>query len=259
MGDASFEVVVETLHGSRQALGIICHDAGAQITRDRARRRLVAGRDAGLELRPLVGRHLHREIAHPVRQAALPSRAREAFLNRPDDAWCPVAGHQDRIAKPASAHVLKERAYRLGVLRLTTKKMQKDLLPIPPDPPGGDHWLARAAGPQPLGNAVNKQVDDVELRQIAAREGLIFLPQPLRDLAYRRAAHQTPPSASVNAASMSRVDSPRANSSTAKSSNASVRPARFSRTADTKGSAVSRNCGAENFTAPSAVFSRPVR
>ena len=31
---------------------------------------MVAGRDAGLELWPLVGRHLHREIAHPVRQAA---------------------------------------------------------------------------------------------------------------------------------------------------------------------------------------------
>jgi hypothetical protein len=29
----------------------------------------------------LLGRHLDGEIAHPVRQAALPGRAREAFLN----------------------------------------------------------------------------------------------------------------------------------------------------------------------------------
>src|SRR5215472_4921131 len=164
MGDASFEVVVETLHGSRQALSIISHDAGAQITRDRARRRLVAGRDADLELRPLVGRHLHREIAHPVRQAALPGRAREAFLNRPDDAWCTVAGHQDRIAEPASAHVLEERAYRLGVFLRATHEMQQDLLAIPTDPPSGDDRLAWAAGSQSLSNAIDKQVDNVELR-----------------------------------------------------------------------------------------------
>ena len=64
--DTGFEVVVEAPHGSRQAVGIISYDAGAQITRDHARRRLVAGCDAGFKLRPLVGRHLHCEIAHPV-------------------------------------------------------------------------------------------------------------------------------------------------------------------------------------------------
>jgi hypothetical protein len=58
--------------------------------------------------------------------------------------------------------------------------MQQDLLPIPPDSPGGDDWLARAAGPQPLGNAIDKEVDDVELRQVAAREGLVFLPTAAR-------------------------------------------------------------------------------
>jgi hypothetical protein len=42
--------------------------------------------------------------------------------------------------------------------------MQQDLLPIPPDPPSGDDRLARAAGAQPLGNAIDKQVDNVELR-----------------------------------------------------------------------------------------------
>jgi hypothetical protein len=49
------------------------------------------------------------------------------------------------------------------------------------------------------------------------------------------------PSVLVNAASMSRVDGPPANSSTA---SASERPTRFSRTADTNASAISRNCGA---------------
>ena len=37
MRDTRFEVVVEAPHGSWQAVGIISHDAGAQITRDRAR------------------------------------------------------------------------------------------------------------------------------------------------------------------------------------------------------------------------------
>jgi hypothetical protein len=67
------------------------------------------------------------------------------------------------------------------------------------------------------------------------------------------------PASSVNASSMSRVDSPRANSSMARSSRVSVRPARFARIAEANGSAVARTCGAENITIPSAVFMRPVR
>src|SRR5262249_30589477 len=166
-----------------------------------------------------------------------------------------------------SAHVLKERAYRLGVLLRATHEMQKDLLPIPPDPPGGDHWLARAAGPQPLGNAVNKQVDDVELRQIAAREGLIFLPQPLRDLAHRRPPPATPPAppphrrlrAPGRPPCVARPDAPGENLPPAGPRGPGGRPEIFPQPADTKGSAVSRNCGAEHLTDPSAVFSRPVR
>ena len=58
----------------------------------------------------------------------------------------------------------EERADRLGVLLRATHEMQQDLLPIPPDPPSGDHRLARAAGAQPLSNANDKQVDNVGLR-----------------------------------------------------------------------------------------------
>jgi hypothetical protein len=39
MRDAGFEVIVEALRGRLQAVGIISHDAGAQITSDRARGR----------------------------------------------------------------------------------------------------------------------------------------------------------------------------------------------------------------------------
>ena len=43
---------------------------------------------------------------------------------------------------------------------------------------------------QPLGNAVDKQVDDCELRQVATGEPLVFGPQPVGDLADRGAAQQ---------------------------------------------------------------------
>ena len=43
---------------------------------------------------------------------------------------------------------------------------------------------------QPLGNPVDKQIGDLEFRQIAAGERLILRPQPLGDLADRRAAQQ---------------------------------------------------------------------
>ena len=53
--------------------------------------------------------------------------------------------------------------------------------------------------------------------------------------------------------------SPRANSSTAKSSSASVRPCEPSRSAERKGASRSATCGAAYAIGPSAVFSRPVR
>jgi len=43
---------------------------------------------------------------------------------------------------------------------------------------------------QPLGDPVDEQVGDLELRQIAARKRLVLRPQPLRDLANRCPAQQ---------------------------------------------------------------------
>jgi hypothetical protein len=54
--------------------------------------------------------------------------------------------------------------------------------------PGGQHRLARLPQMQPLGEAVDEQVDHLELGQIAAGKRLVFCPQPLRDFAHRRAA-----------------------------------------------------------------------
>jgi hypothetical protein len=70
----------------------------------------------------------------------------------------------------------------------------------PPGSPGGQHRLARLTQMQALGNAVDKQVNNREFRQITGGKRLVLRPQPLGDLADRRAAtgyvprhRQTPP------------------------------------------------------------------
>ena len=56
--------------------------------------------------------------------------------------------------------------------------------------PQGQHRFARLALVQPLGDAVDEQADDLELRQVAAGKGLVLRPQPLGDLAHCSAAQQ---------------------------------------------------------------------
>jgi hypothetical protein len=43
-----------------------------------------------------------------MRQTALPRRAWKAFFDRPDDSRRAVGHHQQRIAEPAGAQVLKK-------------------------------------------------------------------------------------------------------------------------------------------------------
>ena len=64
------------------------------------------------------------------------------------------------------------------------------------DAPGRQHRLAGLTRPQPLGDAVDEEVDDAVLGQIAAREPLVFRPQSLGDLAHR-CPRQQPPAALV--------------------------------------------------------------
>ena len=110
VGDAGLEVVLEAGDGRWQLAAVVGDDAGGEIAGDRPARRLVGGLDAGLELGPLVLGHLGGEVAHAVRQAALAGRAREAGLDRLDDARRAVGDDQQRVAEPAGAHVLEEGA-----------------------------------------------------------------------------------------------------------------------------------------------------
>jgi hypothetical protein len=87
--DAGFEVVLEAGDGAWQfALGVL-DQTFRQLARNGAGRRLVGGGDARLELGPEVFRHLGRQVAHPVRQTALALGAREAGLDRLNDAGAP--------------------------------------------------------------------------------------------------------------------------------------------------------------------------
>ena len=67
-----------------------------------------------------------------MRQAALAGRAGEALLNRMDEAGRPVADHEQRIAEPSGAQVLKERPHGLDVLLRAHHQPQQDLASVSP-------------------------------------------------------------------------------------------------------------------------------
>jgi hypothetical protein len=125
--------------------------------------------------------------------------------------------------------------------------------------PGGQHRLARLPQMQPLGDAVDKQVDHFELGQIAAGKRVVLRPQPLRDLAHRRAGEQGATVLVGKQRFNVACRQPARYISTASASNSSVRPRMISRSLERNGTARSQICGAAYSTTPSAVFSRPRR
>ena len=128
-----------------------------------------------------------------MRQAALALRAREAGLDRLDDARRAVQDHEQRIAQAAGAHVLEERAHRLGVLLGAGHQMQENPGAGAREAPGRQHGLAPLPGPKPLRDPVDEQINDVVFAQIAGDEVLVVRPQPLAQLGYRRPGQQQPP------------------------------------------------------------------
>ena len=72
--DGRLEVIHEAGHGTRQLAVIVADQPLGQVTGNGTRWRLVGSRSARLELGPQVFRHLDRQIAHAVRQAALAFR-----------------------------------------------------------------------------------------------------------------------------------------------------------------------------------------
>jgi hypothetical protein len=101
-GIARFKVVLQVCQRRRQDRAIGRHHVVAQQPRERRRGGLVAGNGARLELRPLILRHLALQIAQLVGEAALPRRAREAFLDRADQVRRAVGNDQQWIATISS-------------------------------------------------------------------------------------------------------------------------------------------------------------
>ena len=103
-------------------------------------------------------------------EAALTRRAREAGLDRLDDARRTVRDHEQWIAEAAPAHVLKEGAHRLGILLGGGHQMQQDLGATRREAPGGQYRLTLLTGADALGNAVDEQIGDVVFAQVPGRE-----------------------------------------------------------------------------------------
>jgi hypothetical protein len=102
-------------------------------------------------------------------------------------------------------------------------------------------------------------VDDGVLGKIAFAEALVLGPQPLGDLAHRRPLQK--PSArlvSERVLDVARRQAPRMELHR-QPLEFPRRPESAARTLQTNGSGVSRTCGAEYSTAPSAVLTLPVR
>lgn len=93
-----------------------------------------------------------------------------------DDAGCPVAHDEQRIAEPAAAHVLEEGAHRLGVLLGTRHQMQKHFGARCRKTPGGQHRLALLPGADAFGDAVDEQIGDLIFAKIARGEFLVVCP-----------------------------------------------------------------------------------
>jgi len=94
-----------------------------------------------------------------VGETALPRRAREAFLDRADQAGRAVGDDQQRIGQAAPSYVLEELAAARRVLLAPWRQVEKYLMAVRQHTPGGQHRLARLPQMQPLGDAVDKQVD----------------------------------------------------------------------------------------------------
>ncbi len=119
-----------------------------------------------------------------------------------------VADYEQRVAQPPGAQILEERPLRLDVLLRSRHQPQKRFTPVLADPPGGQNRFSPLARPQPLGDAVDEQVGNRVLGEIAAVSEITEklwaeyedFCKPARDRSRRTVS-------SVKASSMSRVDS----------------------------------------------------
>jgi hypothetical protein len=183
MGDAGVEVVAEALHDRRQLALVGGDEVVAEHGRECGRRGLVAPARPQRDLRPLALRGFAAEIAHPMDEAPLTERAREASLDGANQPRRPVGHGEQRVGQAAAFEILEERRTARGVLLRARRQVQQDLPAVLRDSPGAEHRFPRQPGVQALGHAVDEEVGDRELAEVPPRERLVLLPQPLGHLA----------------------------------------------------------------------------
>src|SRR5437899_3992148 len=99
MSDAGVEVIAEALHHCGQLPLVGGHEVVAQYGRESGRRCLVAPARPQGDLGPLALRGFAAEIAHPMDEAPLAERAREAGLNGANQARRPIGHGEQRDRK----------------------------------------------------------------------------------------------------------------------------------------------------------------
>src|SRR5262249_59278598 len=139
------------------------------------------------DLRPQTVRRFTAQIPKAMDQAALAERARKARLNRADESGRAVGDDEEWIDQAAALEILEEGSAARCVLVRPRREMEQHLVPLLRDTPRAEHRLAGQPHVQALGDAVDEEIGDDELSEVAAREGFVLLPQALGDLAHGRA------------------------------------------------------------------------
>ena len=236
---------------ARKDLGVVGADARRQLARDRPRGRLIAGGEPRLELRDRsVGTLAARLRIRCARSAGAPSA--KAFLRR---------GDPRRPSETISSGSPSPRVRRSWKNARTVSTSSLDpainpkrtLRPSSPTP-----QAASTASRCGLAEAARRFRQRTGRRRRAPKdrvpESAVLGPQTLGDLAHRR-PRQKPSTRLVGERILdvarrqtARVEFHR------QPLESPVRPANAARTLEMNGSGVSRTCGAEFSTAPSAVF-----
>ena len=234
--DARLEIVVKAGDRARRDRGAVGEDSARQIAGDRSRRHLSGGGDAGLELRPQIGRDFDAEVVQAGGLAALARRAGKALLDRPNDPRRAVGDDEQGTAQARARRSWKKARTVSTSSFEPAITASRTLHPSAPMPPDCEHSLPFLSRTEAFGNAVNIEIGDRVLREIALGKGLVSAHS--RSVISLTAARDKSlrPRTSVKPSSMSRVDG------------AWVRPEGAAGTPETNGSRT-----------PSAVLTSPVR
>ena len=172
-----------------RTVGVIGAEVGRRLSGDRRARAPDRGGDPRLEFGPRIGRDLRpRGCASDAPDGA--GAAERGSIPR-SPGWSP--GAPSLTTSSGSPSPLARRSWKNARTVSTSSfdpaiNPKSEFAPVLADPPGGQNRFSPLAQTQPLGDAVDEQVGDRVLGEIALAEVFVLGPQLLGDLAHRRAA-----------------------------------------------------------------------